>query len=515
MCATVTDTANDRPPQDDTTLRDRILANPQPAVRWGAVAAILLALEFGAFVGGLLLLLDASVIAVTAVFDVLFGLFSQEVAEAVVSFQGSASGFLDGLRSTAHGIPTLLSRETFPNQGYQTGPSGAWEGTFLGLQPAVVWAFRLVLIYVYAAIVAYWVFRGWLVFREHYRQTDWTPRDDVVDRLRDHRWGQFGIVVVLVFLTMALFAPALGPTTVDQNIQSPYSNEVQYYDAESATVQTVYVGDANFNAKSKGNGDQNVGPMTYDDFGRFHPFGTLTNGRDLFTFAVAGARVSMTVGALSIVLAGLLATFASLASAYYKGLVDLATILIADGISSIPGLLFLLMVAMAFKGHWLAQVLHGGFLYALAFGLTIFPSLWRAIRGPALQVSGEEWIDAAKSFGQRPRTTMRKHMLPYVLPYLLVYGSMSVGGIIISMAALSFIGSGFGINAPTPAWGRAISMGRNYVSTQSWHIALIPGMMIVVLVTGLNAFGDGLRDAIDPESEGGGEEEAAAGGAAG
>jgi peptide/nickel transport system permease protein len=106
-------------------------------------------------------------------------------------------------------------------------------------------------------------------------------------------------------------------------------------------------------------------------------------------------------------------------------------------------------------------------------------------------------------------------MLPYVLPYLLVYGSMTVGGVIISMAALSFIGSGLGINPPTPAWGRAIDMGRNYVSTQSWHIALIPGVLIVVLVTGLNAFGDGIRDAIDPESEGGGEEEAAAGGAAG
>lgn len=110
---------------------------------------------------------------------------------------------------------------------------------------------------------------------------------------------------------------------------------------------------------------------------------------------------------------------------------------------------------------------------------------------------------------------MRKHMLPFVLGYLLVYASMSVGGIIIGMSALSFLGNGLGISPPTPAWGRAISLGQNYVSTQSWHISFIPGIMIVILVTGLNAFGDGIRDAIDPESEGESEDEAAAGGVAG
>jgi len=515
MCATVTDTSADRSRREESTLRERIAANPRPALRWSAVTAVLFALEFGALAAGLLLVADVLVVAVTGFVEVLVGAFSGSAAESVLGVQRSLSGFLDGLRSAAHSVPTLLSRETLPNQGYQTGPSSAWEGTFLGLQPAVVWAVRATLVYVYAAVVTYWLFRGWNIFREYYRRADWTPRDDVVDRLRGHRWGQFGILVVLVFVTMAMFAPALGPTTVERNIESPYSHELQYYDAESGSVETTYVGDANFNSKSKGEGDQNVGVMSYDDYGRFHPFGTLTNGRDLFTFAVVGARISMSIAALSIVLASLLAVIASMTSAYYKGLVDLTTILVADGITSIPGLLLLLMVGMAFQGHWIAGILHGGFLYALAFGVILFPGLWRAVRGPALQVSEEEWIDAAKSFGQRPRTTMRKHMLPYVLPYLLIYASMSVGGVIITLSALSFLGNGLGIDPPNPAWGRAISMGRNYVSTQSWHIAFIPGMFIVVLVTGLNALGDGLRDAIDPESEGGGEEEAAAGGAAG
>jgi peptide/nickel transport system permease protein len=200
-------------------------------------------------------------------------------------------------------------------------------------------------------------------------------------------------------------------------------------------------------------------------------------------------------------------------SAYYKGLVDLVTILVADGITSIPGLLLLLMVGMAFQGHWLVNVLNGGFLYALTFGIILFPSLWRSVRGPALQVSEEEWIDAAKSFGQRPRTTMRKHMLPYVVGYLLVYASMTLGGIIISTAALSYLG--IGVNAPTPEWGRAVAAGEPYIATQSWHIGTIPGVMIVVVVTAFNALGDGIRDAIDPQSEGGeGTEGAMAGGGA-
>ncbi|WP_276260035.1 ABC transporter permease [Haloglomus litoreum] len=501
--------------RDDSTLLSRIVENPRPGLRWGSVMAVLVLVELGAFLGGLLTVVEAALIGVTGLIEEALKPLSSSASGAVLEFQQSTAGFISGLRDGTTGIPTLLSRELIPNQGYQPGGSGAWEGTFLNLAPPYAWAIRLTLVVVYALFLAYWLFQGWLVFREHYRQADWSPTDDIIDKLRGHRWGQFGIIVLVLFLTMGLFGPAMGPTTVKQNILSPYSedSQIQYWSEETNSVETVFAGEANFNSKSIGAEDSNVGPMTYDDYGRFHPFGTLTNGRDLFTFMMGGARISLIVTGLAIGLGTFLAGGLAMVSAFYKGTVDLGILTLADGVVAVPQLLLLIMVSAVFANHWLGDILDGGFLLAVIFGLTIWPFLWRAVRGPALQVAQEAWVDAAKSFGQRPRVIMRKHMFPYIMGYLLIYASMSAGGIIISLSALSFLGNGLGISPPTPAWGRAVSLGQGLVSGPSWHISFIPGAMIVLLVTGMNAFGDGLRDAIDPESDtGGGGEATAAGG---
>lgn len=499
---------------DQSSLTTRLAANPRPALRWAAVAAVLLVLELGAFIGGTLTVLHALVLGVTGLVAATLGLtISKGIEASINEVQASVLSQIDGVRSTAEGLPTLLSREVIPNQGHRMGPDGPWAETFMGLEPRLAWLLRVTLIVVYAFVVAYWLFRGWDIFRIYYRQADWTPTDDIINRLRSHRWGVFGVVIILLFLTMALFGPALGPTTVEANIQSPYGHYVEYYSNETGQVENVTVGNANFNSKSKGEGT-NVGPMTYDSFDRFHPFGTLTNGRDLFTFMMGGARTTITVVGIAIGLSAGIAAALGMISAFYSGTVDLGVLTVADGITSVPQLLLLIMVSAVFAGHWITNVLNGGFLLAILFGLTGWPGLWRAVRGPALQVAQEEWVDAAESFGQRPALIMWKHMFPYVVGYLLVYASMSAGGIIIAMSALSFLGNGLGVTAPTPAWGRAIDLGQNYVSTPSWHISLIPGLMIVALVTGANALGDGLRDAIDPETDSGDGEQAAAGGGA-
>ena len=482
---------SDTPTDEEVPLRQRIAANPRPALRWLAGAAVLLAVEFGAFVGVIIQLVLT-------------------VVRLLPSNPGAAA--LASAGEAAEAIPTLLTRNLIPNQGYQDA-SGEWIGTFLGLEPAYAWLLRVVLIYAYAFAWLGWFWVGYRWFRDSYRYADWTPRDDVVDRLRSHRWGQFGFVLVLTFFIMALFAPALGPTTVDSNIQNPYTHYTKYYDDELETVQNVTVGTANLGSTSQGAGGENVGPWSYDDYDRFHPFGTLTDGKDLFTFMAAGARISLMIGLVSLTAAGFVATALAMLTAYYKGLADLAAVITSDSIQALPVLLVLILASAVFGDTWLANLYNGAVMLILIFSLTYWPFFWRALRGPALQISEQEWIDAAKSFGQRPRTIMQKHMLPYVVGYLLIYASLTLGGIIIAVAGLSYLG--LGITPPTPEWGRAISSGQPYVATASWHISLIPGIMITLIVVGFNAFGDGIRDALDPQSEGGedtGGEAAVAGG---
>ena len=395
-------------------------------------------------------------------------------------------------------LPTLTARETIPNQGYQT-PDGTWHETFLGLSPAIAWGIRVLVVHLYVLAWVVWIWVGYIRFRDHYRQADWTPRDDVVRRLRYHRWGQFGLIVVGLFLTMALFAPSLGATTASQNLYSPYSYAIQYYDADIGGVTSISVGDANLRTRSVGYPEQNVGPMSYDQFGRFHPFGTLTDGKDLYTFLVHGARVSLLIGLLSVGVSSVIAAVFAMVSAYYRGIADLALVVTGDTIMGVPRLLLLILLTVLLADTRLGAIYDGGVLLALILAATGWPFLWRAFRGPTLQIAQEDWVDAARSYGQSPGGIMRLHLFPYLIGYLLIYSSLVLGGVILAVAGLSFLG--LGITAPTPEWGRAVDLGREYVATASWHISLIPGIMVTLVVIGFNAVGDALRDAVDPQSE--------------
>ncbi|WP_312908716.1 ABC transporter permease [Natronosalvus caseinilyticus] len=420
---------------------------------------------------------------------------------------GALTAFFEWIAS----LWSITSPETIPNQGYRT-PGGGWEGTFLGLSPAWAWAIRVVLVYVYAFTALVWLWKGYTIFREHYREADWTPRDDSVNRFRDHYWGIFGLLVVFMFVVMALWAPALGPVGPQENIYSPYGHEFQYLDQETGELETVNHGTANLDARSQGSDP--VGPLSYDNYDRWAPFGTTSDGKDLFTYLVFGARTSLVIGIVSIGLATLIALGLSLLTAYYKGLVDLATVIVSDTLIAVPVFLMVLLLSVVFQqgNHPIADYYNGGLLLALIFAGLYWPGLWRSIRGPSLQVAEQEWVDAAKSYGQTPMMTMRKHMAPYIFSYIMIYASLLLGGVIIVTAALSFLG--LGINPPTPEWGRIIADGRSYVSTESWHIATIPGILIVLVVTGFNALGDGIRDAMDPESEAGEGDVATTGGGA-
>ncbi|GAB6878204.1 hypothetical protein JCM17823_04780 [Halorubrum gandharaense] len=552
---------------DARPLPERVRDTPRPAALWLVGALLLVAVELGSLAAGLLEIgsatasVGASVAAATgealaeggaaraAVYAVLAMValcagwlvtvltarpfigryadgatvrtrFALDVlaAAVVVAALGAVvvwSGAFDLLRGLGEvtraglertsSLPTLTGRETIPNEGYQT-PDGVWHGTFLGLSPAVAWALRVTVVFAYAGLLVVWVGVGYRWFRRHYRRADWTPRDDVVRRLRYHRWGQFGFLVVFVFLTLAVFASSLGTAPADQNLYEPFSHSLTYYDGGTESTETVLVGDANLDSRSVGYEAENVGPMSYDEYDRFHPFGTLPDGKDLFTFLAHGARVSLSVGILSVAIGATLATVFALVSAYYRGIADLVLVITGDTIMGIPRLLLLILCTVLFADTWLGGLYNGGVLLAVVLAATGWPYLWRAFRGPMLQISEREWVDAARSYGQSPSRIMRLHMLPYLVGYLLIYCSMVLGGVILAIAGLSFLG--LGITAPTPEWGRAVDLGREYVATTSWHISLIPGIMVTLVVMGFNAMGDALRDAVDPKSDDGATSEA-------
>ncbi|MGB9964487.1 ABC transporter permease [Halobacterium hubeiense] len=488
--------------QVDSTLAQRIRENPTPAVRWGAVMAVLVLAELGALAGAVMAVpWDVPVGAIATTVPVLGDVFASIAAVFAAAGDAVAS------------LPTLLSREWIPNQGYHV-PGEGWQETFLGLEPKHAWLLRVGLVYAYAFAFLYWTWRGYLVFRRHYRYADWTPTDDVVDRFRGHTWGEFGLVVVAVFLVMAAFAPTVSPVTQEHNIMQPYGHNVTHYDAEVGGLQTITAGKANIGSTSDGQ-QNNVGPWTYDKFDRFHPAGTLPNGKDLFTFMSYGARISLFIGLMASAIAGGIALALALLTSYYKGLADMTAVVTSDAFSAMPRLLVLIMLIYVLRGHWLMEIYSGAFLLALLFGVWGWMGLWRSIRGPSLQIVENEWITAAEGFGEKPRRIVSKHVAPFVVSYLLIYLSMSLGGYIIGAAGLSFLG--LGVTSPTPEWGRAIAMGQNLVTTQSWHISILPGTAITLLVLGFNAFGDGVRDALDPKAGGDGDasgEAAAAGGGA-
>lgn len=486
--------------KSDSIVR-RIRENPGPAARWGVVMALLVAVEFGALWGAIM----------APPWDVAVGGIADQLPAVLAGIlAGVASVFAD-VGTWLADLPTLLGRSLIPNQGYHV-PGEGWQSTFLGLAPPKAWLIRVALVYAYAIFLAYWLWRGYFVFRRHYRYADWTPADDMIDRFRGHTWGKFGLLLVVMFLVMALFAPTVSPAPKEQNIMDPYSYQTKYFDEDAGKVKSVTVGQANLLSASKGD-QQNFGIWSIDNYDRFHPAGTMTNGKDLFTMMAFGARISLFIGVFASVMAGGIALCLALLSAYYKGLVDLVTVVTSDAFAAMPRLLVLIMLVTVLADHWIASIYSGGFIIAFLFGIWGWMGLWRAVRGPAFQIVENEWVTAAKGFGDSPWNIVRKHVAPYVIGYLLIYLSMSLGGYMIGAASLSFLG--LGVTAPTPEMGRIIAAGQNYINSASWHISVVPGVTITVLVLGFNALGDGIRDAIDPKSRGdeaAGEAAAAGGG---
>lgn len=234
-----------------------------------------------------------------------------------------------------------------------------------------------------------------------------------------------------------------------------------------------------------------VDPLrTLEPPGPGHPLGTDESGRDVLARLLYGGRVSLAVGVVSVLLSITLGTVVGALSGYFGGPIDAALMRITDGFMALPTF-FLLLVILAVFGGSLASVV-------VVIGITSWMTLARLVRGEFLRWKAQDFVEAARALGVRDRIIMSRHLLPHTLPSIIVTATLGVAFAILTESAISYLG--LGIQLPIPSWGNMLSNSQNYLWTAPL-LAIYPGVMILVTVLAYNFFGNGLRDALDPQRQ--------------
>ena len=218
-----------------------------------------------------------------------------------------------------------------------------------------------------------------------------------------------------------------------------------------------------------------------------HFLGTDEVGRDMLTRIVWGARTSLSIGIVSVLIACVVGVFIGLIAGYYGGKIDNVLMRLMDVLLAIPNLLLgISMVAALGRST-------SNLTMAIALG-TIAPFA-RVARSSVMTVKDQEYIESAKSTGAGDIRVMSKYVFPNALSPIIVQISMSIANAILTISGLSFIG--LGVAPPTPEWGSMLSVGRGYIRDY-WWVVTFPGVAIMLTVFAFNLLGDGLRDALDP-----------------
>ena len=219
-----------------------------------------------------------------------------------------------------------------------------------------------------------------------------------------------------------------------------------------------------------------------------HVLGTDKQGRDILSRMIYGARISLAVAGISILLAGTLGTTLGLMAGYFGGNIDHLIMRLVDICIAIPAILFALVLAV---------VLGPSFQTVIIVIVSIFWSRYaRLIRGETLGLKTQDFIARAKVAGASNARILRKYIFPNVVNTIIVLATLEVGQVILLEATLSFLGAG--LPRPTPAWGLMIANGRELLVT-AWWVAVWPGVAILLAVLSMNLFGDWLRDHLDPK----------------
>jgi peptide/nickel transport system permease protein len=273
-------------------------------------------------------------------------------------------------------------------------------------------------------------------------------------RARGRRVPWIPIGIIVAFVVAALLAPFLSPS-------DPYAQSLR----------------------------NRFKPPVWEERGSWtHPLGTDRLGRDMLSRIVHGARVSLAVGALAVLLASTVGAAVGLVAGYYGGRVDAALMRITDATLSFPVILLALILAVTVGPSF--------FNVVIAIAVILWARYARVIRGEVLTLMELDFIAQARIAGAGAGWIILRHLAPNTLNTLVVLVTLQVGYVIIVEAALSFLGAG--IPPPTPAWGSMIAEGRDFV-TSAWWVSFLPGLAIMLVVLAFNVLGDWLRDTLDPK----------------
>ena len=217
-----------------------------------------------------------------------------------------------------------------------------------------------------------------------------------------------------------------------------------------------------------------------------HPMGTDDLGRDELGRVIYGARISLSIGVVATIVSLFLGLIMGGLSGFYGGMTDASIMRLTDVFLAFPYILFAILL-ISVMGPGVTSLV-------VAIGILGWTTIARVFRSSILTVKENEYVDAARAMGANSGRILIRHIMPNSMAPIIVYATMAVGGVILSEAALSFLG--LGVQPPTPSWGRMLSESQNYMTTYPW-LFIWPGLAILLTVLAFVLLGDGLRDALD------------------
>ena len=283
----------------------------------------------------------------------------------------------------------------------------------------------------------------------------WAEREGLVlvRRLARRRTALFGFAVVALVVLTAVLAPVVSP----------------FDPLEQDIAQRL------------------MAPGWVDAQGRVHLLGTDHLGRDILARVIYGSRIALMVGLSAVLISGILGMGIGLIAGYFGGRVDDFFMRLADIQLAFPFILLAIAV-IGVLGPSLGNII-------VVIGVSSWVVYARVVRGEVLSIREREFVHAAIALGSQDGRVLLRHVLPNAFTPWLVVATLDMARVIVTESALSFLG--LGVQPPTPTWGGMLADGRVYLST-AWWLATFPGLAILITVLGINLFGDGLRDTLDP-----------------